>query len=142
MSAERLFIERRKKVMIDLNIAPLIDVVFQLLLFFALTSYFVANPGIEVSLPKANSAVTVQRNNIEIYITGSNAIYCNAAKVELLALKEMLSTLSASSKTVILKADKSVQLGMVVQVIDIVKQTQVKDLVIATSMEENNASQK
>lgn len=142
MSAERLFIERRKKVVIDLNIAPLIDVVFQLLLFFALTSYYVANPGIEVSLPKANSAVTVQRNNIEIYITGSNAIYCNAKKVELSALKEMLPTLSAASKTVILKADKTVQLGMVVQVIDIIKQTQVKDLVIATSMEENNASQK
>jgi biopolymer transport protein ExbD len=142
MSAERLFIERRKKVVIDLNIAPLIDVVFQLLLFFALTSYYVTNPGIEVSLPKANSAVTVQRNNIEIYITGSNTIYCNATKVELSALKEMLPTLSAASKTVILKADKTVQLGMVVQVIDIIKQTQVKDLVIATSMEENNASQK
>ncbi len=142
MSAERLFIERRKKVVIDLNIAPLIDVVFQLLLFFALTSYYVTNPGIEVSLPKANSAVTVQRNNIEIYITGSNAIYCNATKVELSELKEMLSTLSAASKTIILKADKTVQLGMVVQVIDIIKQTQVKDLVIATSMEENNASQK
>lgn len=142
MSAERLFIERRKKVMINLNIAPLIDVVFQLLLFFALTSYFVANPGIEVSLPKANSAVTVPRNTIEIYITSTNTIYCNASKVELPALKQMLETCKADSKTVILKADKTVQLGLVVQVIDIIKQTQVKDLVIATSMEENNASKK
>jgi len=140
MSAERLYIERRKKVVIDLNIAPLIDVVFQLLLFFALTSYFVANPGIEVSLPKANSAVTVPRNTIEIYITRTNAIYCNATEVKLPALKQMLATLSAGSKTVVLKADKTVQLGLVVQVIDVIKQTQVKDLVIATSMDENNGS--
>lgn len=142
MSAERLFIERRKKVVINLNIAPLIDVVFQLLLFFALTSYFVANPGIEVSLPKANSAVTVQRNNIMIHITGNNTIYCNATKVELPELKQMLVALSSSSKTVILKADKTVQLGVVVQVIDIVKQTEVKDLVIATSTEDNNGNKK
>lgn len=142
MSAERLFIERRKKVVINLNIAPLIDVVFQLLLFFALTSYFVANPGIEVSLPKANSAVTVQRNNIMIHITSNNTIYCNATKVELPELKQMLLALSSSSKTVILKADKTVQLGVVVQVIDIVKQTEVKDLVIATSTENNNGSKK
>lgn len=142
MSADRLYIERRKKVMIDLNIAPLIDVVFQLLLFFALTSYIVANPGIEISLPKAHSAVTVPRNTIEIYITGTNTIYCNAAKVELSALQKMLATLSAGSKTVALKADKTVQLGLIVQVIDVIKQTQVKDLVIVTSMDENNGSAK
>ncbi len=142
MSAERLYIERRRKVVINLNIAPLIDVVFQLLLFFALTSYFVANPGIDVSLPKANSAVTVQRDSIEIYITGTNAIYCNATRVERVALKEMLSALSATSKTVILKADKTVQLGMVVSVIDIIKQTQINNLVIATSIEESNDSTK
>lgn len=141
MSADRLYIERRKKVMIDLNIAPLIDVVFQLLLFFALTSYIVANPGIEISLPKAHSAVTVPRNTIEIYITGTNTIYCNAAKVELSALQKMLA-LSAGSKTVALKADKTVQLGLIVQVIDVIKQTQVKDLVIVTSMDENNGSAK
>ncbi len=142
MSAERLFIERRKKVVINLNIAPLIDVVFQMLLFFALTSYFVANPGIEVSLPKANSAVAVQRNNIMIHITDSSTIYCNATRVELPELKQMLVSLSSASKTVILKADKTVQLGVVVQVIDIVKQTEVKDLVIATSTEYNNGSKK
>lgn len=141
MSADRLYIERRKKVMIDLNIAPLIDVVFQLLLFFALTSYIVANPGIEISLPKAHSAVTVPRDTIEIYITGTNTIYCNAAKVELSALQKMLA-LSAGSKTVALKADKTVQLGLIVQVIDVIKQTQVKDLVIVTSMDENNGSAK
>ena len=74
-------IERRKKVSVELNIAPLIDVVFQLLLFFVLTTSYVTNPGIEVALPKAASAVPVQKEHIELYITKDNAVYCNNEKV-------------------------------------------------------------
>ncbi len=140
MSTERLNIDRRKKVLVDLNIAPLIDVVFQLLLFFALTSYFVSNPGIEVALPKAGSALSVEKNHIVIYITEDKTIYCNNSVVELSHLKETLASMP-SSKTVILKADKNIPLGFAVQVIDIIKQTEIKDLVIATSMEEKNDAQ-
>ena len=129
-------IERRKKVSVELNIAPLIDVVFQLLLFFVLTTSYVTNPGIEVALPKAASAVPVQKEHIELYITKENAVYYNNEKVTLDNLKKRLENMSSLSKTVILKADKSVELGMVVQVIDVVKQTDIKDLVIATTQGE------
>jgi len=129
-------IERRKKVSVELNIAPLIDVVFQLLLFFALTTSYVTNPGIEVALPKAASAVPVQKEHIELYITKENAVYYNNEKVTLDNLRNRLKNMPSLSKTVILKADKSVELGMVVQVIDVVKQTNIKDLVIATTQEE------
>lgn len=133
-------IERRKKAATDLNIAPLIDVVFQLLLFFALTSYFIAHPGIEVSLPRADSAVAVQKDHIIIAVTRENEVYCNNQKVELSQLKETLESMD-TSKTVILKADKNIQLGLVVQVIDIIKQTDIKDLVIATSGEGDDGNQ-
>jgi len=129
-------IERRKKVSVELNIAPLIDVVFQLLLFFVLTTSYVTNPGIEVALPKAASAVPVQKEHIELYITKENAVYYNNEKVTLDNLRNRLKNMPSLSKTVILKADKSVELGMVVQVIDVVKQTNIKDLVIATTQEE------
>ena len=129
-------IERRKKVSVELNIAPLIDVVFQLLLFFVLTTSYVTNPGIEVALPKAASAVPVQKEHIELYITKDNAVYCNNEKVTMGSLRKRLENMPSLSKTVILKADKSVELGMVVQVIDVVKQTNIKDLVIATTQEE------
>ncbi|MCX8123148.1 MAG: biopolymer transporter ExbD [Spirochaetes bacterium] len=141
MSTERLNIDRRKKVAINLNIAPLIDVVFQLLLFFALTSYFVANPGIEIALPKAESAVTVQKDNVIIYITANKEIFCGDSIVELSHLKTKLLSMP-SSKTVIVKADKTVELGFVVGVIDIIKQTAINNLIIATTMEKNNDTQK
>ncbi|HOF15069.1 MAG TPA: biopolymer transporter ExbD, partial [Spirochaetota bacterium] len=65
-----------------------------------------------------------------------NAVYYNNEKVTLDNLRNRLKNMPSLSKTVILKADKSVELGMVVQVIDVVKQTNIKDLVIATTQEE------
>jgi biopolymer transport protein ExbD len=130
-------IERRKKISVEFNIAPLIDVVFQLLVFFALTSYFAANPGIEVSLPNAESAVNVQKQHTIVFITREGAIYCNTKKTELSELHVILKHASNTVKTVILKSDESVPLGVVVRVIDAIKQSGIKDLVIAT--EKKNA---
>ncbi len=125
-------IERRKKISVDFNIAPLIDVVFQLLVFFALTSYFVTNPGIEVALPGAESAVNIQKQHIIVYITKEGSIYCNTNKTELQELTAILKGMPSQSKTVILKSDETVSLGMVVKVIDAIKTAGITDLVIAT----------
>ena len=125
-------IERRKKISVEFNIAPLIDVVFQLLVFFALTSYFAANPGIEVSLPNAESAVNVQKQHTIVFITKEGTLFCNAKKTELSELHNTLKNLPTPAKTVILKSDESVPLGFVVRVIDAIKQSGIKDLVIAT----------
>ncbi len=131
-----MMIERRKKISVELNIAPLIDVVFQLLVFFALTSYFVANPGIEVSLPGAESTVDVQKQHTIVFITKEGSVFCNSKKVEPAALRNMLQALPSHSKTVILKSDESVSLGLVVKVIDSIKQAGIRDLVIATTKKE------
>lgn len=125
-------IERRKKISVELNIAPLIDVVFQLLLFFALTSYFVTNPGIEVSLPNAESAVTVQKQHTVVYITKEGTLFCNSTKTDFATLSDTLKNVPSTAKTVILKSDESVPLGLVVKVIDSIKVAGIKDLVIAT----------
>lgn len=127
-----MIIERRKKISVELNIAPLIDVVFQLLVFFALTSYFVANPGIEVSLPNAESAVPIQKQHTIVYINKDGLLFCNSRKTEISMLADALKQAPFSTKTVILKSDENVPLGNVVKVIDAIRQTGIKDLVIAT----------
>ncbi|MCX7679406.1 MAG: biopolymer transporter ExbD [Spirochaetes bacterium] len=131
-------IERRKKISVEFNIAPLIDVVFQLLLFFALTAYFVANPGIEVSLPNAKSAAPTDATHIVVYITKAGTVYFNSEQVEISQLSEKLKTTQSHTTTAILKSDEQVQLGLVVKVIDAIKQGGLKELVIAT---ERNSEQ-
>ena len=128
-------IEHRKKITVNFNIGPLIDVVFQLLLFFALTSYFVTNPGIEVSLPESEAVGDIDQDNVILYITRNNQIFCHGIVVGINELEDFLKSSNSPKKTVILKADKTVQLEFIVMVMDRVKKSGIKELVIATKVE-------
>lgn len=128
-------IEHRKKITVNFNIGPLIDVVFQLLLFFALTSYFVTNPGIEVSLPESEAVGDIDQDNVILYITRNNQIFCHGIVVGINDLEDFLTSSNSPKKTVILKADKTVQLEFIVMVMDRVKKSGIKELVIATKVE-------
>lgn len=132
--------EGRKKISTDLNIAPLIDVVFQLLLFFMLTVNFITQPGIKLTLPSAVSSRPQQDDDITVFITKDNDLYLNEVRVALEELLEKLKPkiLSAKKKTVIIKADEEINLGLAVKVMDIAKQAQAEGVVISTKAEEND----
>lgn len=132
--------EGRKKISTDLNIAPLIDVVFQLLLFFMLTANFITQPGIKLTLPSAVSSRPQQDDDITVFITKDNDLYLNEARVTLEGLLEKLKPkiLSAKKKTVIIKADEKINLGLAVKVMDIAKQAEAEGVVISTKAEESD----
>ncbi len=133
--------EGRKKVSTQLNIAPLIDVVFQLLIFFALISHFVTSPGIKITLPTAITAKLHPEEDIIVSITKENNLYLNEEEVSLDDLLDKLRSKieEAKKKTVIIKADEKIDLGLAVKVMDIAKQAEAEGLVISTKTEEKNA---
>ena len=127
--------EGRKRVGTYLNIAPLIDVVFLLIIFFMLSSHFVAQPGIKISLPKAVAAKLHPEEDIVISITEDNKLYLNEESVTLenLLNKLKIKVEGAEKKRVTLKADEKVDLGLAVKVMDIAKQAGAEGLVISTT---------
>lgn len=129
----------RKKISTDLNIAPLIDVVFQLLLFFMLTANFITQPGIKLSLPSAVSSKPQEQDDITIFIARDSDLYLNENKVALEELPGKLKPvlLKAGHKTVIIKADENINLGMAVKVLDIAKQSGAEGAVVSTKADEN-----
>lgn len=131
--------EGRKKISTDLNIAPLIDVVFQLLLFFMLTANFVTQPGIKLTLPSAVSSKSHQYEDITVFITKDNDLYLNEARVALKELLERLKPkiLSAKKKIVVIKADEKINLGLAVKIMDIAKQANAEGVVISTETEKD-----
>ncbi len=133
--------EGRKKVSTELNIAPLIDVVFQLLIFFALISHFVTQSGIKITLPTAITAKLHPEEDIVVFITQDNIIYLNEEKITLDTLldKLRLKITETKKKTVIIRADEKIDLGLAVKVMDIAKQAEAEGLVISTKTEEKNA---
>lgn len=130
--------EGRKKISTSLNIAPLIDVVFQLLIFFMLTANFITQPGIKLVLPSAVTSKPHQDDNVTVFITEDNELYLNETRISLDELLEKLKPkiLSAKKKTVIIKADEKINLGLAVKVMDIAKQADVEGVVISTKSED------
>jgi biopolymer transport protein ExbD len=126
--------ERRKP---EVTIAPLIDMVFLLLLFFLLTATFARETGVEVSRPSAATAKSVGRENVLIAVTERGTIHINERSVDLRTLRSILEHQLRRSPTgtVVIVADKRAKTGIVVDVIDECKLAGAKKISLASSIE-------
>ena len=96
-------ISRRSMDRIDqeINVSPLIDVVFILLIFFIVSATFVSVPGIEVNRPKVQTATSLQRNSILFALSNENQLFHGGQEIQ---LDEMGTVIENSDK----KRDKPV----------------------------------
>ncbi len=125
---------RRKKTVIDLNIAPLIDIVFLLLIFFMLGSKFIADQGIKIKLPAAESAAAQNDKNLSIIISREGTISINDRVVKPGSLEQELARHldGMHEKNIIIRADKDIPLNLAVQVMDASKKAGAEGVTIAT----------
>jgi biopolymer transport protein ExbD len=119
----------------QIDIAPLIDMVFQLLIFFMLTSSFVMQPGIKINLPKAVTSEVVKYDNIDIAISAENIIYVNGKVMTTQELKGLLRQVAKRDVSILIKADKRASLGRVVEIWDMCRDLGVTHVNIATNQE-------
>jgi biopolymer transport protein ExbD len=117
----------------QIDITPLIDMVFQLLIFFMLTSSFVIQPGIKVNLPKAVTSEVVKYENIELVISAENVTYFNGSVVTNTELKNLLAQVSKRKQAILIKADKRASLGRVVEIWDTCRDLGIAQINIATN---------
>ncbi len=112
----------------------LIDVMFILLIFFMVTSSFIEQPGMKLELPATKSRQIARVERMVIYINREGEMFLNDKPVEPATLAEEIKALLPYSeqKTLILKADKEAEHGLVVEVMDIAKQNGLEKLVIGT----------
>jgi biopolymer transport protein ExbD len=123
-----------EKIIVALNMTPLIDCVLQLLIFFMLSSSFVLQTGIQVDLPKARAPRLQDEQDIVITITRTNEIFLNDEKMSTdqlpIALLEKVT--KSKKKIVLIKPDKRVETGKLVEVMGIAKSVGVESLGIVT----------
>lgn len=102
------------------DLTPLIDVVFQLLVFFLLTSAFI-NPGIRVELPSAESGETSGETSLSVSVDASGRIFVGESEVTLLGLSDALLLEAAGDLEVPVSiwGDDGVPYGRLVQILDI-----------------------
>lgn len=103
-----------------INLTPLIDMVFILLIFFMVTASFVKESGIEVNRPTAQSAEQQERGNIIITINKSGEVWIDRRQVTLNALRAHVERLHAENPegTVVISADKEAPTEFLVRALD------------------------
>lgn len=129
------FKQRNRREVSQLDMTPLVDVVFNLLIFFMLSTTFVTTPGIKINLPEASSKeLKVQEKEVRIALTRKGKIYLNRKHVTLDDVKKILKQKARINPKmlVIIQADAQVTHGKVVQIMDIAKSSGLNKLAIAT----------
>lgn len=104
----------------DINISPLIDMVFILLIFFIVTTVFVEETGVEVTKPQAASAIQLEKQSILIAITSNGNVVYGGREIGVSGIRaQVRRILQDDPKTpVIIQADETVPTGLLVRVID------------------------
>ena len=117
-----------------ISITSLIDVVLLLLIFFMLTTSFVEQPGMKLDLPETKNSKGESTGELEISVTDDGSIFINGNSVHIDELKDQIDVImqSMDNKSLILKADKTVQHGTVVKIMDIARSVGLQKIIIAS----------
>jgi biopolymer transport protein ExbD len=117
----------------EINITPMLDVVFIMLIFFIVTASFVKEAGIDVNRPDAETAVRQERANILIAISENNEIWIDQRMVDPRALRANIERLRAENPegSVVIQADKKSVTETLVTVMDAARQAGVYNVAIA-----------
>ena len=128
---------RRKRKDVGIEMGPLMDIVFILLIFFVVTSSFTRETGVDVTKPQAQSASQLEKENLLIAITREGTIHMNERQVDLASLQDILkqSLAKAPDREAVVIADKGSETGVLVQVIDMCNLAGVKKVSIAAQAE-------
>jgi len=117
------------------DVTPMIDIVFQLVLFFMVSTTFVTSPGIQVDLPRSSAQTVLSEDkDIQVWMTTEGAVYVNEQPVDSSSLRKIFLDAARSNPNtmVIIKADTGVSHGRVVSVMDQAKAVGLSRLAIAT----------
>lgn len=103
------------------GLVPMIDVVFQLVVFFMVSSTFVVTPGIKLDLPQSSSAEPVVMSQLVVSVISPTEIYLNQKQYDLDGFASALSRITAdksSSSSIVVEGDKNVSYDLMVKVLD------------------------
>lgn len=133
MKKNYLNFDREEDTQIDMT--PMLDIVFIMLIFFIVTTSFVKESGISVNRPQADTAERQERGNILIAIKPSGEIWMDKRPVDVAAVRANVERLHAQNPegAVVIVADKASQNGVLVQVMDQVRLAGIENVSLAAS---------
>lgn len=129
------FKNKKGKESVGINITSLVDILFILIIFLLVSTTFLEQPALNIELPKAKSAGLENVQEVVVSISKTGQVYLNNQPVDIKRLGTLLQVEIRKDEKVpvVLRADKDVPYGLVIEVMDIMRGVGVKKLVALTS---------
>lgn len=121
----------------EINLTPMLDIVFIMLIFFIVTSSFIRETGIDPIRPEADTAVEQTRGNILIGVSPNGEIWMNQENIEIGQVRPMVEDMLSQNPegSVVIVSDQTARTGRVIEIMDEVRRAGIKDISIATEGE-------
>lgn len=127
---------RRLKPQVNVNLVPMIDVVFQLVIFFMVSSTFILTPGITIIFPSSTTSEPVAMSKIVVTVVSREEVYFNKEKYGIRELDEKLSSITEEErsdiKTVVLEGDRGISYSLLIEVLDLLRRNGFKGINLRT----------
>jgi len=125
------------RMIVDINVTPLVDITLVLLIIFMVTASLIVNPGIKVDLPKAASGTETSKSTLALTLNKEGVLFLNGEKSDDAGVVRFIGSELPKNPQLqaIIAADKSVSHGDVIHVIDLVKRSGVHKFAISTDRE-------
>ena len=119
----------------EIDMTPMLDIVFIMLIFFIVTTVFVKEAGVDVNKPNGELAVRPKNANIFIAVTEDGKVWMDKREIDTDSVRANLDRLMAEqpSDVIIIQADKEAEHGLVVEVMDQIKMAGIDRISIATA---------
>lgn len=118
-----------------IDMTPMLDIVFIMLIFFIVTTSFIKEAGVEVNKPSAKSVLDQKKANIFVAITADGEVWLDKRKVDVDSVRANIERLLAeqASEVVVVQADAAAEHGKVVEVMDQIKDAGVSRIAVAAA---------
>jgi biopolymer transport protein ExbD len=128
---------KRDDKQVEINMSPMVDMTFLLLIFFLVTTTFVKESGVDVNRPIASTAKAEENPNMIIGVTKDGMIYIENQIIDIRSVRSRMERFRSESPdgNVVITADKDSLFGVAIEVLDQVRMAGIKNVVVAATKE-------
>jgi len=120
----------------EVNLTPMLDVVFIMLIFFIVTTSFIKESGVEIERPEASAAAPRPDAQVLIAITPEGAVWVDGKAVDVHRIGQEVAGMLSDDGAVVIQADRASTTGLLIEVMDRLKQAGVEQVAVAASRSE------
>ncbi|MFY0992488.1 ExbD/TolR family protein [Halomonas sp. C05BenzN] len=117
----------------EVNLTPMLDVVFIMLIFFIVTTSFIKESGVEIERPESSAATPRPDAQVMVALTPEGAVWVDGQAVDAHRVGERVAGLVSEGGGVVIQADRAATTGLLIEVMDRIRQAGVEDVAVAAT---------